>query len=237
MTTQAITPATVRAYLNLGASTDSRYSDAVMYSAILGAIGFLEKECRRFFADRAFPVGGIPWAATTMIAPEVPIPGFRTFDAVTWGGAALTVALPGTASGGCWALPDNLATGVYTALQFRAFITADTPNWWYAHSDWFDQMYDSPWFPGNRGGMTGLTSMPNDLCIWGNAGYALGSEPYDYIDALTILSAYKVERPGSVLATVAMTPGGSTMKYGDLPGEVRDFIASHTIGQTAVQVG
>jgi hypothetical protein len=172
-----------------------------------------------------------------MIAPEVPIPAFRTFDAVTWGGSTLTVALPGTVSGGCWALPDNLATGVYTALQFRAFVTADQPNWWYAHSDWWDQLYDSPWFPGNRGGMQALTSMPNDLCIWGNAGYAPGLEPDRVKFAVKILASYYAMRSASILATVAMTPGGSTMKYGDLPAEIRDFIAAHTVGQQAVSVG
>ena len=238
ITTPVVTPQQVRDYMTWSESTDTRYSDTNIARCIRAGISFLEKETRRFLADRDLSdTSGVPWAWTTMIAAEVPIPGFRDFTQVTWGGANLTVALPGTTSGGCWAVPDLLASGVYTALQFRAWRTSDFPQWYLAHSDWFDQMYDSPYFPGNFGGGFAWTSMPNDLCIWGHAGYASGSEPYSFILALQILAAYYVMRPASVLATLAMTPGGSTVKYGDLPSEVRDFIAAYQIGQVAVSVG
>lgn len=233
-----VTPDDVRLYLGLSPTTDSKYGDALIYTHILGAQSFLEKETRRFLADRTFTFPtDIPWTRTTMLAAEVPIPGFRSFSQVTWGGSVLSVSLPGTQGGGCWAVPDNLSSGVYTALQFRAWRTNDNPEWWRAHSDWFDRGYDNAFFPGNWGGGFAFTSMPNDLCIWGQAGYDPANYPSAVFDTVRILAAYKTERPASVLATVAMTPGGSTMKYGDLPGEVRDFIAAYTIGQVAVSVG
>lgn len=238
MTTPIVSAQDVRDYLSLGTPTDTRYSDTVVEACIMAAIGFLEKETRRFLADRDFSdTTKIPWVHTTMIAAEVPIPGFRDFTKVLWGGAQLIVALPGTTSGGCWAIPDLLMTGVYTALQFRAWRTSDFPQWYLAHSDWFDQMYDSPYFPGNFGGGFAWTSMPNDLAIWGHAGYASGLEPGVVIHAVKVLAAYYVMRPASVLATVAMTPGGSTTKYADLPGEVGAFISAYQIGQQAVSVG
>jgi hypothetical protein len=233
-----VNPQDVRDYLKLEPTGDSRYSDAMLYTHILGATAFLEKECRRFLADRTFTYPtDIPWVGTTMLAAEVPIPGFRSFSKVTWGGSDLTVALPGTLSGGCWAIPDNLSSGVYTALQFRAWRTSDNPEWWRAHSDWWDRGYDSPFFPGNLGGGFAWTSIPNDLTIYGQAGWASGSEPEAYRHALLMLSAFYTKRATSVLADVAITPNGGVIKYSRMPDEVRGFIDDWKIGEQAVSVG
>jgi hypothetical protein len=161
----------------------------------------------------------------------VPVPGFRTLTTVTYGGATVT------ANASYWAIPDAQQTGVYTALQFRAMRADGQPNWWYADPNWFDKALDSPFYPGNYGGGYAYTSMPNDLTIAGQAGYAAGSVPDAVLDAVKILAAFKTMRPTSLLADVAITPQGGVVNYSQMPPEVRDFVSGWRTGQQVVSVG
>lgn len=234
--TLPVLPQDVRDFLQLSADGSSVYADSMLYSHILAAIGTLETATHRYIADHDFTT--TPWAGTSMLAAQVPIPGFRTFVTASWGGAAITVGLPGdgNASPSAWAIPDVKQSGVYTALQFRAW-RADSDRWWLSDSAWFDKAMDSPFHPGNRGGGFAWTSMPNDLLIYGHAGWPDTAWPGEAILAVKELAGYYTLQPRSLLSTIANTPGGSPRHYADMPGTVRDFIGAYTVGQQAVSVG
>lgn len=236
-----VTPAQVREYLVLNAnSASSRYSNETIGSNIRAAQSFLESETGRFLYDHP----GVTWATTTMLQGQVAIPGFRSFTSVTWGRAVMNVGYPGNDdNAGVWALAER-GPGIpddgplYVALQFRAFrADAGGRPWWFADSGWFDKGLDSPFYPGNYGGGFAWTSMPNDLVIVGDGGYAPGEEPWTVRQAVKVLAAWYTMRPASVLADVAVTSGGSTVTYENLPPEVAAFIAGFRLGeQQAVSV-
>lgn len=236
-----VTPAQVRQYLTLNAdSASSRYSDETIGSNIRAAQSTLEAATGRFLYNHE----GITWATTTMLQGQVAIPGFRAFTSVTWGNAVLNVGLPGNdLNAGCWAIreagpgiPD--AGGLLVAIQFRAWRADGGMPWWFADSGWFDKLLDSPFYPGNYGGGFAWTSMPNDLVIVGDGGYTPGDEPAAVQHAVKVLAAWYTMRPASVLADVAVTSGGQTLPYQELPPEVSQFIAGFKMGQQqAVSVG
>ena len=177
MTTPLIISAQdVRDYLDLNSpGTQSSYSDATIGSNIRSALYYLEHKTGRFLYDRPATTWVIPGA--TMIRAQVAIPGFRAFTSVTWGGSSLTVGFTAGTSASCWAIPDQLNTGEYVALQFRAWRADSDRPWWLADQRWWDKALDSPFYPGNWGGGYAWTSMPDDLVIVGDGGYAAGSEP------------------------------------------------------------
>lgn len=228
----------VRDYLELNSpGSASKYTTATIGSNILAAQSTLEKATHRFFADHSEFLT-TPWAATTLLRAQVAIPAFRSFTTVTWGGTTQTVGLPGATSGAsCWAIPDAQQTGVYTALQFRAWRVDNDGPWWLADRLWWDKMLDSPFFPGNWGGGYAYTSMPLDLQISGAAGYAAGTEPPAFLHAVKVLASFYTMRPASILADVAITPQGGVLNYSQLPAEVRDFVAGWAAGEQAVSVG
>ena len=116
--------------------------------------------------------------------------------------------------------------------------TADGSRpWWLADAGWFDKAMDSPYYPGNYGGGYAYTSMPNDLQIVGQAGYASGSEPDAWLHAVKVLAGYYTMRPSSILADSAITPQGGVLTYSQMPAEVRDFVGSWRAGQEAASVG
>jgi hypothetical protein len=233
-----VSPQNVRDYLLLtdpGVNgSNSRYSDSVITAHILSAQDFLEHETHRFLSDHTAQT----WSATTLLRAQVAIPGFRSFTTATWGGVTLTVGIPGDGNTGpsAWAIPDDLNTGTYVALQFRPW-RVDTQDWWLADHLWWDKSLDSPFFPGNWGGGYAWTSMPNDLIITGNAGYAAGSEPDALKQAVLMLAAFETKRPASILADVAITASGGVIKYAELPNEVERFIRAWRIGTQAASVG
>lgn len=228
-----VTPDEVRDYLELNSpGTSSKYSDQTIGSNIMAAQAYLEHECRRFFYDHP----GITWAATTMLQAQVALPGFRTITTCQWGGSALSVAVPGDgnqspSAWGLWEASPGVDTPLVVGLQFRAWRADNDMPWWYADSMWWDKMLDSPFYPGNRGGGYAWTSMPNDLVIVGDGGYAPGTEPWALRHAVKVLAAFYTMRPASILTDVAITPAGGVLTYSTLPAEVVDFIADWSIGQ------
>jgi hypothetical protein len=229
-----VTPTQVRDYMSLNTPpSSSRYSDETIGSNIRAAQSKLEFETHRKLVD----VSDFVYRTTTMIRAQVPIPGFRTFDTVTWGGATMSVGFSSTdPNTSCWAIPDDLMSGTYVALQFRAWRADSDAPWWLSDPLWYDKLLDSPFFPGNRGGGYAWTSMPNDLYIKGSAGWAPGEEPDTFLQAVKVLSAFYTERPGSILADVAITPSGAVQQYSQLPPEARDFIADFKIGLQVASV-
>lgn len=230
-----VTPAQVRAYLELNEpGSTSRYSDETIASNIRGVQSDLESVTHRFLYDHP----GITWATTTMLAAQVALPGFRTITSCTWGGATLQVAVPGDGqeSPSAWGLwepapgvPDDARLVI--ALQFRAWRVDNDMPWWYADPRWWDKALDNPFYPGNYGGGYAWTSMPNDLVIVGDGGYAAGNEPERVKDVVKVYAAWKTMRPSGLLGGLAITGGGGTVDYSSLPPEVRDFIADFSIGQ------
>ena len=231
----------VREYLELNTpGTSSRYSDATIGSNIRAAQSYLERECHRFFYDHP----GITWAATTLNQAQVPLPGFRTITSVTWGGSVMTLSTPDapTADANVWGLWEP-SEGVgdtqrlIAALQFRPWRVDNDRPWYLADPLWWDKGLDNPFYPGNWGGGYAWTSMPNDLIIVGDGGYASGQEPEAVRHVVKVLSAWNTVRPASVMGNVALTPGGGTIEYGDLPPEVYEFVADWKLGRQAVSVG
>ena len=234
----------VRDYLVLNAvPSTSQYTDATISSNIEAAQSELEQACSRYFAPRTYTAQN-PWRKTTMYAPVVSIPGFRSFTTVSWSGSILAVDANDPVNPGLWALPDALNTGVYTALQFRPY-RSDYGYWWLSDPLWFDKNLDSPFYPGNYGGGVAYTSMPNDLLIVGEAGYdpdlaqgIYGSPPPAVLQAVKALASWHTMRPASVFSDVATTPQSNTLPYSSFPPEVQSFIASWTLaGPGMVSVG
>jgi hypothetical protein len=239
--TMLVSAAEVRTYLNdVSITTSDQYSAATIGSNILAAQSVLEQLTGRYLAPRTFTAGN-PWIRTTMLAAQVPLPGFLTLTTITWGGATL---VPDQS---CWLIPDAMQTGLYTGLQFRAFrsdayglgIRGTPYGPWIANQNWFDQYADSPFYPGNPGGGSFFSSMPNDLRIVGVAGFDPtvafgdpGAVPYAVLHAIKVLASFYTMRPASLLADVAITPQGGVLTYSQLPAEVRDFVASWKAGQT-----
>ena len=237
-----VTTDAVREYLELNTpGSTSKYSDATIGSNIRAAQSKLEKWTHRFLVDRP----SYTWSATTMLAAQIAIPGYRTFTSTTFGGTILSVAIPGdgNTSPSAWAIPDDLNTGTFIALQFRPWRADSDMPWWLAlggQNSWFDQAADNPFDPRNRGGGYAWTSMPNDLVIVGNAGWdstlpvdTYGGYPSDFLHATKVLAAFYTMRPAAILADVAITPAGGVLNYSRMPPEVLDFIAAFKIGSQA----
>lgn len=233
-----VAPDDVRQYLELNSpGSTSKYSDQTIGSNIRSAQSYLEQECHAYFWDH----GTVTWSTTSMTQAQVPIPGFRAFTSVTWGTTAMTVGLPGdNSSPSVWAIPEQspgLDTPLYVALQFRPWRVQDAGPWWLADSGWFDKGLDSPFYPGNYGGGYAFTSMPNDLVIVGDGGYAAGTEPENLRHAVKVLAAFYTMRPASILADVAITPSGGVITYSQMPAEVSEFIADRQSGQQVASLG
>lgn len=234
-----VTPGQLREYLALNAAASSSYSDDTLTSNIFASQGFLERECHRFWYDHP----GVTWATTTMLQAQVPIPGFRSFDSITWGGATMTIATPAvqTPNPSVWGLmepsPGN-DNPLVIALQFRPWRTDPSgAPWYWADSLWWDKGLDSPFYPGNYGGGFAWTSMPNDLIVIGDGGYAAGTEPWELKTAVLQLAAFLTQTPGGLFSTATLTPQGGSMEYTELPPFVARFIAVNRMGKQAVSVG
>ena len=236
-----VTPDQVRQYLLLNSpGSTSRYSDETIGSNIEAAQSDLEHWCHRFFYDHP----GATWAGTTMLQATMAVPGFRSFASITWGASVMTIATPyvQTPNPSIWGLlepsegvPDGCA--LVTALQFRPWRVDNDRPWYFADPNWWDKGLDNPFYPGNYGGGYAYTSMPNDLIIVGDGGYAPGTEPARVKDAVKILAAWKTMRSASMLAGASLSPGGTPAEYGDLPQEVYKFVADWKVGRQAVSVG
>ena len=241
MISLAISAQDVRDYLGIDVDGNSRYTNATIGSNIRAAQSKLEKDTHRFLVDRP----AYTWSTTTMLAAQVAIPGFRNFTTTTYGGATLSVSKPGdgNTSPSAWAVPDDLNTGTFVALQSRPWRADSEMPWWLTlggQNSWFDQAADNPFDPRNRGGGYAWTSMPNDLVIIGDVGWdptlgvdEYGGYPSAFLQAVKVLAAFYMKRSDSILADVAITPQGGILNYSRLPDEVRSFIADFKIGSQA----
>ena len=227
--TLTVSAAQVRAYLSLEAGNPTNSpskSTEQIESNILAAQEVLERATGRWFVNRP----ATTYTATTMLRAIVSVPGFRAFTSVSAYGSALVV------NQAVWPLPDAQNSGIYTALQFRPF-RGDLHEWWIANPDWWDAALDNPFYPGNYGGGYAWTSMPNDLSVVGDGGYAPGSEPFSWLLAVKQLAAFYTLQPAALLAATIVTPQGGVISYADLPDTVVNFINSWRTGQQAVSVG
>ena len=227
--TLTVSAAQVRAYLSLEAGNPTNSpskSTEQIESNILAAQEVLERATGRWFVNRP----ATTYTATTMLRAIVPVPGFRAFTSVSAYGSALVV------NQAVWPLPDAQNSGIYTALQFRPF-RGDLHEWWIANPDWWDAALDNPFYPGNYGGGYAWTSMPNDMVVVGDGGYAPGSEPFSWLLAVKQLAAFYTLQPAALLAATIVTTQGGVISYADLPDTVVNFINSWRTGQQAVSVG
>jgi hypothetical protein len=227
MTTQPIAASAVRDYMALNSpGSTSQYSDGTIGSNIRAAAQGLEKATQRWFMDRP----ATTWTTTSNGRAQVYIPGFRSFSSVTIQTAPLV------SGNSYWALPDAQNSGIYIAVQLRAFTSQsrDPSRPWLANPNWFDVNADSPWYPANWGGAYAQSSLPNDLVVSGDGGYADADLPEAFLEAVKIWAAFKTMRPSSLLAEVAITPQGGVVTYSEIPAEISRFISEWRIGEQAV---
>ena len=227
--TLTVSAADVRAALQLepdNPTGNSSLTDGQIESNILAAQEVLERATRRWFVNRP----SVTYTTTSMLRAIVPIPGFRSFSSISAYGSVLVV------NQAVWPLPDVQNTGVYTALQFRPF-RGDIHEWYLANPQWWDAALDNPFYPGNYGGGYAWTSMPNDMIVVGDAGYAPGTYPFSWLLAVKQLAIFYTKQPASILAETIVTPQGGVINYADIPSTVAAFIASWRAGQTVVSVG
>lgn len=227
-----VTESQVRDYLELNSpGSSSKYSDQTIASNLRAAQSFLESATHRFLFDHP----AVTWARTSMLQAQVALPGFRAFTTVTWGGSVMTVGYPGNdTNASCWVLAEEgpgVEFPLYVGMQFRPWRVDNDRPWWLADSQWFDKALDSPFYPGNWGGGYAWTSMPNDLVIVGDGGYAAGTEPEALKHAIKVLASFYTMRPASILADVAITPQGGVLTYSQLPTEAVAFIRDWKIGR------
>ena len=227
-----VSEADVRDYMELnGVSSLSKYSSAGICSNIRAASTTLEMLTHRFFADRP----AATYVFTSEGRAQFFIPGIRNVTSVTWQGAPMTFAVPPSNNGACWFLPDIQQSGIYTGFQLRVFRSEGMGNY-LANPNWFDQAADSPFHPANRGGGVNQHTLPNDVAILGDWGYADTSLPEPLLLATKVLASWYTIRPASLLANISLSPQGVVSNYGELPPEVVDFVREWRIGEQAVMI-
>ena len=223
--TAFVTAADVRSYLELNSVTStSKYTDGAIGSNIRAASEYLERATGRWFADK----GSVTFTTTSQGSVSVPVPGFRTVSAVTQQGTTLTL------DSTYYLVSDPLGTGIYTAIQFRGFGSRSYSMGYLANPEWFDRNLDNDWARGYGW----RYSLPNDVVITGEGGYAVADLPEAVRHATKVLASFYTKRPDSVLASVATTVEGTTLDYSALPPEVASFIDLWKLsGPQVVSVG
>lgn len=206
---------TVRDYIELQASSSSKYTDGAISSNIRAASAFLERRTGRQFERQTTTTK----VFTTNGRAAVTIPGLSSASAVTL--QSSTLVLDST----YWLHVDAQQTGVYTSIQVRQFGTWD----YRSNPEWFDRNLDSPYW---RRGY--YSSLPNDLSITGTWGLLPADYPEPLLHATKVLAAWYTKRPDSILANVAITPDGTALDYSAVPPEVGDFIAAYKLDSDQV---
>lgn len=201
-----ITAEQLRDYLHLDAdASDERYGDELLGSNIRAASSFLQRITRRQFEQQDDTAKSF----TTNGKANIIIPDLRNATSVTLQESTLD------ANETYWLINDPVEPSVYTAVQVRPFGSAN----YRSNPSWFDRNLDTYYGRGWP-----LSSLPRDLVIVGDWGYAPEDYPEDLLLATKLLAAWHTRRPESVLANVRITPEGSELRYGDLPKEVAQFI-------------
>ncbi len=211
-----VTPAQVRDYLNITATT-GQYSNDLIGSNINAASGFLQRRTGRQFEWQGSNVRKV---FTTEGRAYLTIPDLRQANDVQLQGTALE------ADSTYYLIPDRNNTGVFTGIQFRAFNQGD----YRANPDWFDRNLDSWRWRGRYD-----WSLPNDLAITGEWGHV--TLPSELLHATVVLAGYYTKRPDAVLSGGIQTPEGGIFDLSALPIEVRSFIDDWKIGESLVSVG
>lgn len=228
--TQVVTASSVRDMIGVDVN-GGQWADAPLNGHITAAQDELEHSTSRWFIDRPTTT----FTVTTNGRAQLYIPGFRTISGVTLAGSALN-------SGNYYPIADLLQTGVYTALQLRPFTAhSRLGRPWYYHlggatTNWFDTNADSQYDPRNYGGGWDEASLPNDLVISGDGGFATANLPPQFLNAVKFLAAFYAARTQAILADVAITPAGGVLNYAQFQAEAQAFIARWKIGEQAVSV-
>lgn len=210
---QWITAADLRTFANVP-STGSRYADAVLGSNILTAQALIERASGRFFD----PASGTRYFTTEGRA-ALAIPDVRSVTSVTLNGTALTDGVT------YHLLPDVRHSGVYVAIQFRAFGHRRGP-WYKSVPDWWDRGLDM------AGGFED-SSLPNDLAITSTA-WGWDPLPYDVLHGVKALAAWLTKRADAMLAGGVQTPEGAIMDYSQWPPEAQAVVDQYRAGEQAV---
>lgn len=204
-----LSAATVRTYMELEDDGTSKYSDATIGSNIRTAIGMLQSRTKRRIQDSTETL-----KFTTNGNPYVTIPGLRTATTVTYAGAGLT------ADTTFWLIPDVQQTGVSAGIQLRGFNQGRQS--YLSSPEWFDRNMDSA-----KWAERGWSSLPNDLVILGDWGYA--TQPDEPLNAVKVLSAYLTELGAASSQGTAFTTDGNPLDLSDLPEIVQLFIHDWSI--------
>lgn len=201
MTDLFVDASAVRAYMGV-IDDGSQWADGNIGSNVRAAGAFLERATGRQFTRET---------GTKLFSTDgqtlVRIPDLRSASSVTLAGATRE------ANQTYWLIPDS--SGVYTAIQFRAFHRTGGGPWWLSSSDWWDRGLDSPL--GRH-----YSTLPNDLSITGDWGW----DPYpeELLLAVKALAAFYTKRRDALLSNTMQAPDGAIFDYASLPIEAQEFI-------------
>lgn len=215
-----ITATQVRDYLGLVPDATSRYSDSSLGSNIRAASNFLERRTNRWLWNRT----GEALTLTTNGKASLQIPGLRTVTSVTLSGASMTQ------DASYWLIPDEKQTGLFTALALRG---TGGGGGYLSNPQWFDRNLDHPYWQGRNG----FGSLPNDLVITGDWGFADASTtPEEVLHAAKVLAGYFTKRPDALLSGALSTEFEGSFDLSSLPVEVQAFISDWRIRPMAASV-
>ena len=77
-------------------------------------------------------------------------------------------------------------------------------------------------------------SLPGDLVILGDWGWAAGSVSDDVLLGVKALAGFFTLRADAVLANARQTPEGAFLSYANLPLEAQEVIRAWRLGEQAV---
>lgn len=200
--------ADVRDYLQVTGTT-GQYSDGLIGSNIRTAHAYLQRVTHRQFdaesTTKTFSTNG---------QPSISIPDLRSVNSVTLNDSTLTQDET------FWLIEDPQHSGIYLAIQFRAFSRSGD---YHAYPDWFDRNLDQLWRKGLLQG-----GLPNDLVIDGSWGH--DPQPDEFLTATKALAAWYTVRPDALLTATRQTAAGNAVDLGQVPDEVALFIEAWSVG-------
>lgn len=218
-----VTADQVRAIVNLNVDATSRYTDQTINSNIRTSLEFLEQSAGRYFYDRP----SITLVLTSNGQAQVALPGLRTVTSVTWNLTALTLDQT------YWLYPDELRVGMYMAVGIRPFVSRPEGPTWLASPQWFDRGLDLHRYPAGLGfGPYDQGSLPGDIVVVGDGGWAAGTYPSALLDAVKIDAAWKTLRPAALFSGGSGTGDGNVFDLSAHPVEVQQFVKLWRYGQT-----
>ena len=196
-----LTPAQVRDYLSITATT-GQFSNDLIGSNVSAAAAFLARRTSRQFEWQGSNVSKV---FSTEGRAYLTIPGLISATSVTHQGTTLIE------NETYWLMRDRLQSGVFTGIQIRPYGLRDFRS----NSEWFDRGLDLPeaW---------GRSMTPNDLDITGQWGHI--PLPDEFLHAVLVLAGYYTKRPDAVLSGGIQTPEGGIFDLSNLPVEITTFV-------------